>query len=112
MEIKLSAGDKINIPENCTATTIAPNKGQKKQEFKDGDILHSKTTDRVIIFKSYVNEFTDESNSHYNNRNEPNSGWGALNFRHATEEEKQKLFDELKAKGLQWNEETKTMQKL
>nr|DAU81838.1 MAG TPA: hypothetical protein [Caudoviricetes sp.] len=33
-------------------------------------------------------------------------------FRHATEEEKQAFFDELKAKGLRWNAETKTMEKI
>lgn len=31
---------------------------------------------------------------------------------HATEEEKQKLFDTIKANGYKWNEETKTLEKL
>lgn len=55
MEIKLSAGDKINIPENCKAT-IEDNQiiiEEQKEEFKDGDILRSKQTDRILIFKNY-----------------------------------------------------------
>ena len=43
MEIKLSAGDAIQVPAGCKATikenTIVI---EKKQEFKDGDILRSK----------------------------------------------------------------------
>ena len=38
--------------------------------------------------------------------------WATANFRHATEEEKQNFFDELKEKGLRWNTETKTMERL
>ena len=33
-------------------------------------------------------------------------------IRHATEEEKQKLFQEIKNKGYKWNEDTKTLEKL
>lgn len=35
-----------------------------------------------------------------------------IEARFATEEEKQKLFDTLKAKGYKWNDETKTLEKL
>lgn len=120
MEIKLSAGDTIQVPAGCNAT-IKGNKiviekkqkqEQEQEEFKDGDILHSKTTDKVVIFKSYENKVKDVFYSYYNNGNRANLGWITYYFRHATEEEKQAFFDELKAKGLRWNAETKEMEKV
>lgn len=114
MEIKLNAGDRINIPENCKAT-IEDNQiiiEEQKEDFKDGDVLHSKVTSLVVIFKSYENNSNEIFCSHYNNSNESKSGWIASKFRHATEEEKQAFFDRLKAKGLRWNVETKTMKKI
>lgn len=118
MEIKLSAGDKIQVPENCTATIednliiIEEQKEEQKEEFKDGDILRSVKTDAIVIFKSYQNNFKDCFCSHYNSRNDPNRFWNPLSFRHATKEEKQAFFDEVKAKGLQWNAETKEMERI
>ena len=68
MEIKLSAGDAIQVPAGCKATikenTIVIEEEQKQQEFTDGDILHSKGTDMVVIFKSYENELKDTFNSY------------------------------------------------
>ena len=57
MEIKLSAGDRINIPENCQAR-IEDNQIiiDEQKELKDGDILHSKATGTIAIFKEYKNE--------------------------------------------------------
>ena len=114
MEIKLSAGDKINIPENCKAT-IEDNQiiiEEQKEEFKDGDILHSNMTGRVVIFKSYEDESCRVFCTYYNSANTSNNGWSADCFYHATEEEKQAFFDDLKAKGLRWNAETKTMERI
>ena len=95
MEIKLSAGDKIQIPENCKATiegdliVIKRKKKEKKEEFKDDN----------VSFRSY--------NSHAGILK-----WIVYYFRHATEEEKQALSDDLKANGLKWNDETKEMEKI
>ena len=114
MEIKLSAGDKINIPENCKAT-IKDNQiiiEEQKEEFKEGDILHSNNTHRVVIFESYKDKQKNYFCSYYNNDNADNRSWGTSYFHHATEEEKQAFFDELKSKGLRWNEETKKMEKI
>ena len=113
MEIKLSAGDTIQVPAGCKAT-IKENKIviEKKQGFKDGDILHSKTTDRIVIFKRYETELKDTFCSYYNNVNSTNSGWAVRFFCHATEQEKQAFFNDLKNKGLHWNAETKTMEKV
>ncbi len=119
MEIKLNAGDKIQIPENCKATIqnntiIIEEKQEEKQreEFKDGDILHSKATGTIAIFKEYKNEFSIDFYSHYHNQGNCSSTWNTSSFRHATEKEKQAFFDELKAKGLRWNAETKEMERI
>lgn len=114
MEIKLSAGDKINIPENCKAT-IEDNLiiiEKQKEEFKDGDILHSKLTASVVIFKSYGDNSMDSFRIHYSNRNGGALSWVTSSFRHATEEEKQAFFKELKEKGFRWNAETKQMERI
>lgn len=114
MEIKLNAGDRINIPENCKAT-IEDNQiiiEEKKDEFKDGDILRSVQTGTIVIFKSYEDNLKDSFCSHYNSSNDSNFCWSPVAFRKTTEYEKQKFFDELKAKGLRWNAETKGMMKI
>ena len=116
MEIKLNAGDKITIPANCKATIednlIIIEEEQKQEEFKDGDILRSNNTHRVVIFESYQDKQKNYFCSYYNNDSADNRSWGTSYFRHATEEEKQRFFDELKAKGLRWNAETKQMEKI
>lgn len=113
MEIKLSAGDKIQIPTGCKATikenTIVI---EEQKEFKDGDILHSTQTDRILIFKNYSLEDNEKFSCYYNTLDLDNFNWAVSAFRHTTEEEKQAFFDELKAKGLRWNAETKQMEKI
>lgn len=115
MEIKLNAGDRIIVPENCTAT-IEDNliiiEEKQEKEFKEGDILHSRNYRRVVIFSNYSRDDKHEFNSYFNSTNDPNSAWVTTSFRHATEEEKQAFFDELKAKGLRWDAKTKTMEKI
>ena len=114
MEIKLSAGDKIQVPTGCKAT-IKDNQiiiEKKQDDFKDGDILHSRNHRRVVIFSNYSRDDKHEFNSYFNSTNNSNSDWISTYFRHATEKEKQAFFDELKAKGLRWNAETKAMEKI
>lgn len=114
MEIKLNAGDKITIPTGCKATIeddlIVIE--EKQEDFKDGDILHSNITGRVVIFKSYENDSCKHFCTYYNSANTSNNAWFADCFYPATEEEKQAFFDDLKAKGLKWNDETKQMEKI
>lgn len=114
MEIKLNAGDKINIPENCKAI-IEDNliiiEEKQEEEFKDGEVLIAIDSIVTLVFKGYhknINVFY----SYYNNRGWSNEGWNPSKFRHATEEEKQAFSDELKAKGLRWNAETKGLEKI
>ena len=112
--IELNAGDKFNIPENCKAT-IKDNQiiiEEQKEEFKSGDVLHSNNTHRVVIFESYQDKQKDYFCSYYNNDNADNRSWGTSYFRHATEEEKQAFFDELRSKGLRWNVGTKQMERI
>ena len=113
MEIKLNAGDRINISENCKAT-IEDNQiiiEEQKEEFKEGDILRSKDSNKMVVFKRYDYDHVTFS-SYYNNIHAGNFRWGTYYFRHATEEEKQAFFDDLKAKGLRWNAETKQMERI
>ena len=118
MEIKLNAGDRINIPENCKATIednqiiIKEKKDEQKDEFKDGDILRSVQTGTIVIFKSYEDNLKDSFCSHYNSSNDSNFCWSPVAFRKTTEYEKQKFFDELNEKSLRWNEEIKKMEKI
>ena len=115
MEIKLNAGDKITIPENCKAT-IEDNQiiiEEQKEEFKDGDILRSTISNRTIIFKSYKQDSKRICDIHYNNCDIVNSlGWDISHYYLATEEEKQAFFNELYTKGLRWNAETKQMERI
>ena len=54
----------------------------------------------------------DSFRIHYSNRNGGDLSWVTSSFRPATEEEKQAFFDDLKAKGLRWNAETKQMERI
>ena len=114
MEIKLNAGDKISIPTGCKATIeddlIVIE--EKQEEFKNGDILHSTQTDRILIFKNYSLEDNEKFSCYYNNLDLDQFNWAVSAFRHATEEEKQAFFDELWAKGLKWNAVTMQMERI
>lgn len=117
MEIKLNAGDKIQVPANCKATIednqiIIEEQKEEQKEFKDGDILRSVQTGTIVIFKSYQTNLKDNFCSHYNNSNDSNFSWAPVAFRKTTEDEKQAFFDELKAKGLRWNAQTKAMERI
>jgi hypothetical protein len=123
MEIKLNVGDRINIPENCQAR-IEDNIiiiEEKKEEFKDGDILTH--TDYKNYPCPFIYKGTDERGYHlfyvgidYTNEiflpGEEYDTWGNDKLRHATEEEKQLLFDKMKEQGLRWNAETKSMEEI
>jgi len=112
MEIKLSAGDKIQVPAGCKAT-IEDNQiiiEEQKEEFKDGDILVSNDGTRTLIFSNY-REDKNLFDSYFNIETCSNSEWVTSNFRHATEGEKQSFFYDLKKEGLRWNAKTKTMEK-
>lgn len=109
MEIKLKAGDSLNIPEGCKVV-IKDNVVVFEREFQDGDVLHSIYDCEVLIFKNYTDSIY--FSSHYNYSGKSNDGWRVDCFRHATEEEKQTLFDKMREQGLRWNAEEKRVEKI
>lgn len=123
MEIKLSAGDKIQIPTGCKATIendfIVIKK--KQEEFKDGDILSIAT--RCGKTMPFIYKGVDERGFYefYVGINyigdvfvcpDDDARWGCDKPVHATEDEKQRLLDKLKEQGLLWNAEAKQMEKI
>ena len=114
MKVELQCGDTITIPEGCKAIvkgrSVVFEKEEKEevQEFKDGDMLRSICDHEVLIFKK--NTCSEYFSSHYNYSGKDNNMWLIDAFRHATEEEKQLLFDKMKEQGLQWNAEEKRVE--
>ena len=92
--------------------------------FKCGDILYTRSDDAdsepyeyIFIFKGITENVHVNSYLHIKGDDlRISEVWltncGDKYLRFATEEEKQKLFDVLKAKGYKWNAETKTLEKL
>lgn len=114
MEIKLQCGDTIAIPDGCKATIKDGEVVIEKevQEFKDGDVLCSAYNGTMVIFKEKEKDGSRYFYSHYNTDRSSNKGWNSTAFRHATEEEKQLLFDKMKEQGLLWNAEEKRVEKI
>lgn len=89
--------------------------------FNGGDILYTRSDDEsygyIFIFESITENTHVNSYLHIKGDDlRTNKAW-LTNYddkylRFATEEEKQKLFDAIKANGYKWNEETKTLEKL
>lgn len=85
------------------------------REFKDGDIvaLGAKDGAQLFIFKEYIHR--DYAKCYMMLDSDGKIGFEIGDYhvaRLATEEEKQKLFDAIKANGYKWNAETKTLEKL
>lgn len=87
-----------------------------QRPFKDGDVVaigNSNKASQIFIFKEYIKEDYAQCYGMLDDD-------GSINFecddyyveRFATEKEKQKLFDAIKAHGYRWNAETKTLEKL
>lgn len=121
MEVKLKAGDSLNIPEGCKAVIkdgiVVFEKEENKEEFKRGDVIVSKMNEILLVdvhsfencrLRSFVHIRQDGmlSDSSYSLWNE-NYTW-----RYATEEEKQLLFDKMKEQGLKWNDEEKRVENI
>lgn len=89
-------------------------------QFKDGDVVVAEYDESIQLF--LLKHFIRRRNANDHN-GDCYFGWdfqrnelfkeGIWSFeRLATEEEKQKLFDAIKANGYRWNAETKTLEKL
>lgn len=111
MEVKFNAGDKIAIPEGCKAI-IKDESVVFEKEFKNGDVLCSAYSGTMVIFKEKEKDGSRYFYSHYNTDRSSNKGWNSAAFRHATEEEKQLLFDKMKEQGLKWNDEEKRVENI
>lgn len=87
-------------------------------KFKDGDIVYYNYTIAIFkewgdetLFRTYVTTYL--SCDSFIDMNVPLFGKSVRKeIRFATEEEKQKLFDAIKANGYKWSSETKTLEKL
>ncbi|MFC2487127.1 MAG: hypothetical protein ACFNP8_00850 [Alloprevotella sp.] len=129
MQITFKQGDSIIIPEGCTATIkdgiITFQQQEPEQYFKDGDILiddakpNDATHKIIMIYKGERNsEGAYKSYILMNLSGLLVQGcccWRCMprrEIRLATEEEKQKLFDLMKEKGLYWNAEEKRVEKI
>ena len=121
MKVELQCGDTITIPEGCKAIvkgkSVVFEKEEKEekdeaQEFKEGDVLCSIYDDTMLIFKDVSKCTKGYFDSHYNNQGLDNKLWKSESFSHATEEEKQLLFDKMKEQGLCWNAEKKEVEKV
>ena len=86
-----------------------------QRPFKDGDIIYNKFIQAVAIFckqtdegtisHCFLNRFKELKIKHYHSK-------FLTDWKLATEEEKQKLFDAIEMNGYKWNAETKTLEKL
>lgn len=127
MKVELQCGDTITIPEGCKAIvkdgSVVFEKEEKEevQEFKNGDVLvvvvngkrHNafiyKGSD-VLGFHLFYAGINADGNLLINDSS--NGRWGNEILSHATEEEKQLLFDKMKEQGLCWNAEKKEVEKV
>ena len=88
-------------------------------QFKDGDIVANQNNIGTWIGVYYKHDCLNETFSSYCYIRRDgifctnsDTGHGYYKTRLATEEEKQKLFDAIKANGYKWNPETKVLEKL
>ena len=118
----------IPVFDNCECV-LFPSKDQRdwskfQRPFKDGDIVVTKTSHNFIFYSIYQGVENREVLTYVDyylgsNKLIFNTTFHSLCFtdeiveqRLATEEEKEKLFDAIKANGYKWNPETKTPEAL
>lgn len=116
MKVELQCGDTIAIPADCKAivkygSVVIEKEEQKEQEFKDGDVLCSKNG-TIAIFKEKEKDDSPYFYSHYSTDSSCIESWLSSAFHHATDEEKQLLFDKMKEQGLRWNADKKRVEKI
>ena len=112
---------KFNTYYTDSEMSLFPSKDVRTWEgfhtpFKDGDIVATENGLWIGITKGGDNErliptyCVIKSNGEFETYFDYKEKWQFGRF--ATEEEKQKLFDAIKANGYRWNAETKTLEKL
>ena len=121
MKVELQAGDTITIPKGCKAqingNEVVIVKEEKSKDFNRGDILVSLSNEIILVddydFKEgHLYSFVHVDRSGQLSK-EPYFQWNEWHdWRLATEEEKQLLFDKMKEQGLRWNAEEKKVEKI
>ena len=121
MKIELQNGDRITIPEGCKAqingNEVVIVKEEKSEDFNRGDILVSLSNEIILVddydFKEdHLYSFVHVDRSGQLSK-EPYFQWNEWHdWRLATEEEKQLLFDKMKEQGLRWNAEEKRVENI
>lgn len=121
MKIELQNGDRITIPEGCRAqingNEVVIEKEEKSEDFKRGDILVSLSNEIILVdeydFKGgHLYSFVHVDRCGQLSK-EPYFQWNEWHdWRLATEEEKQLLFDKMKEQGLRWNAEEKRVENI
>ena len=121
MKVELQNGDRITIPAGCRAqingNEVIIEKEEKSEDFKRGDILVSLSNEIILVddydFKGgHLYSFVHVDRSGQLSK-EPYFQWNEWHdWRLATEEEKQLLFDKMKEQGLRWNAEEKRVEKI
>lgn len=119
-EVQFYSDGRYNTYYSESEVTLFPSKGQRdwskfQRPFKDGDIVAFDNPHRdnlqVFIFKNKKENNTLSSCYLMLDGDELDLEEGMYYVtRIATEEEKQKLFNAIKAKGYKWNAETKTLE--
>ena len=114
MKVELQNGDRITIPEGCKAIVNGNEVVVEKEEkeFKRGDVIVSKMNEILLVitydFDSNLLTSFVNIDAHGNLFNNPYQKWNVSHdWRLATDEEKQLLFDKMKEQGLRWNAEEK-----
>ena len=121
MKVELQNGDRITITEGCKAqingNEVVVEKEGKSKDFNRGDILVS-LNNEIILVDDYdfvgghlysfvhIDRFGDLCSGPYFRWNELHD------WRLATNEEKQLLFDKMKKRGLRWNAEEKRVENI
>ena len=121
MKVELQNGDRITIPEGCKAqingNEVVIEKEEKEEDFKRGDILVSLSNEIILVdeydFKGgHLYSFVHVDRSGQLSK-EPYFQWNEWHdWKLATEEEKQLLFDKMKEQGLRWNAEEKQVENI
>lgn len=134
MKVELQCGDTITIPEGCKAivkdgSVVFEKEEQTEekkevQEFKDGDVLVDDFKNPLFPFKIIMiykgtksEDGCYECYIHRDTEGDLGRDVSCCNsplskVRHATEAEKEELFDLMKEKGLRWNAGEKRVEKI
>ena len=111
--------NEIKIPKGVESISVTQHDDKiviefipEKSEFKEGDFVYE--DGRIMIVKSYPNMYHANAYPEYSDLVRYSDWYGvdfsSPTFRHATEEERQILIDEMKKDGKRWNADKKCIE--